>query len=915
MSRRGPLAAPAALGRGAVVGRSQPAPERLRAAPRVLVDAATLRDPALVVERLHRWWATRSPYVVELDVDVRALKAPEVCEDPVWSLAADHLPPLERLRFLVWANAVDCRCAAPVWWHATKAARSCPGVVVGGPADVVLPDGRPAWIDGGPRQPLDVGARDGDDPACDAVLVHRESTERGRVVPVPAEASPAPECDALAADQRAAVAAPTSMALVSAPAGSGKTRVLVERLRHLLRDRAVERDLVLALAYNADAAALLRRRCAGLGVRASTVHAYGLEVLRRHVGPVQVWDEREVRGLLRRLVPVEPQAGTDPHGPYLEALERVRVALVDPREVEREREDVPGLAELFPRYRAELRRRGVVDFPEMVYGAIELLVRRPDARAAEQARVAHLLLDEVQDLTPAYLLLLRLLAAPQLQVFGVGDEDQVIYGHAGASPEHLLRFDRLVPGASHHLLEVNHRCPPDVVEAAGRLLAHNTRRFPKVIRPAGGRARVDGALRYDEVAPRDVARAAGEAVDAWLTGGRPPEDVAVLARVNVALLPVQVELAVRGIPCRSPIGPELLERTGVRAALTYLAIATAGGPVRPAAREAAWDGERLADVLYRPFRPVPGWLRDRLRGRRWSMAALDELGVEELTGRAASAWSDLVRDLDLLAARARRQPTAELLRFVRDHIGVGQVAESLDESAGRAIGASHVDDLEALLQIADRCPEPRRFPGFLLDVLAHAAPPGAPAVRLTSIHRVKGLEWPCVLVVGAAEGTAPHRRAVGAAALEEERRVWHVAITRAREELRIVVPQRGASRFVDEQRGRSAPPATTSAVGHGDEGPATGSRPRRRSAVAGAATTPADARAASVGGARDRGHGVPGFRATEGLALRGAGGMTGTVVAATEAQVALRTPAGALVWLPFGSAVEVEGERGRLVRP
>jgi DNA helicase-2/ATP-dependent DNA helicase PcrA len=103
-------------------------------------------------------------------------------------------------------------------------------------------------------------------------------------------------------------------------------------------------------------------------------------------------------------------------------------------------------------------------------------------RPRAQRAGTHLLVDEFQDLTPAFLLLVRLVAGPPQQVFGVGDDDQTIYSYAGATPDHLVDFDRWVPGAAHHALEVNYRCPAGVVDAAGRLLSHNRHRVDKAIR-------------------------------------------------------------------------------------------------------------------------------------------------------------------------------------------------------------------------------------------------------------------------------------------------------------------------------------------------------------------------------------------------------------------------------------------------
>src|SRR5262245_25407979 len=169
--------------------------------------------------------------------------------------------------------------------------------------------------------------------------------------------------------------------------------------------------------------------------------------------------------------------------------------------------------------------------------------------------------------------MIRLLAAPGLDVFGVGDDDQVIYGHAGADPAFLLDFARLFPGAIDHPLEVNYRCPAAVVEAAGHLLSYNDRRVAKVIRPGPGASPDPAALLVQPHSPEHGARALTGIVQGWL--GEPTattDGIAVLTRVNSLLLAPHVALAEAGVPVDSVLRPDVLERTGVRAALAYLRI-------------------------------------------------------------------------------------------------------------------------------------------------------------------------------------------------------------------------------------------------------------------------------------------------------------------------------------------------------
>ncbi|MEJ7585011.1 MAG: ATP-dependent DNA helicase UvrD2, partial [Acidimicrobiales bacterium] len=429
-----------------------------------------------------------------------------------------------------------------------------------------------------------------------------------------------------------------------------------------------------------------------------------------------------------------------------------------------------GLAELFPLYRAHLAERGAVDFDEQIYAAVEALLHDGAFRRRAQARHRHLLVDEFQDLTPAHVLLLRLLAAPTLDVFAVGDDDQVIYGHAGADPHFLVAFDRFFPAASNYALEVNYRCPVAVVDAAVHLLSYNRRRVAKDIRPGPAAEVFGGALRTRLDRPEAGAAAVVEEVARWLDEpGTNPGDVAVLTRVNSLLLAPHVALAEADVALASVLSPDVLSRTGLRAALAYLRLATRPLDLAP---------DDLAEIMRRPSRGLPNWIT------KWFRPGLSIEGVRAIADRlddakVAGKIEGLAADLDLVEAAARSGTTRDVLCVVKDGIGLGEAMELLDRSKGGE-GSSQLDDLEGLLQVADLHPDPATFEDWLRGVFRREHAPGG--VTLSTIHRVKGQEWDRVAVFGATAGVLPHRLAVD---VEEERRVLHVAITRARR--RVVV--------------------------------------------------------------------------------------------------------------------------------
>ncbi len=471
---------PDALGRNVVVDPSTPTPEGFAGAARLRIDDDVLAHPRALATVLHHRWLYRQRTVIELATPNDELRTPQVEARPPYELGDDAAFDRERLHFLLWANSYDLRgTAGPRWWHGVLARRHAGASepVQGG--DVGLADGRDAWVDGGPRGPLTPPLTGVDD----RPVAHRESVALGRLAPMGRNGPR----DDLASDQLAAVTHAAGPARVIAPAGSGKTRVLTARLRHLIADRGVERELITAVAYNTRAAAEMRERTQDVGASIRTLHSLALWVCNQHERR-EVITERDVRRLLDRLVTTARIPNHDPYQPYLEALAEVRLGLTPPEEVEAARGDIDGFAEVFDRYRRELADRRLLDFDEQIYRAIELLLTDPALRRRVQRAGTHLLVDEFQDLTPAFLLLVRLVAGPAMQVFAVGDDDQTIYGYAGASPEYLVGFQRWFPGAAEHALEVNYRCPGDVVAAVDALLSHNRVRVPKVIRPEVGTA-------------------------------------------------------------------------------------------------------------------------------------------------------------------------------------------------------------------------------------------------------------------------------------------------------------------------------------------------------------------------------------------------------------------------------------------
>jgi len=860
------LAGPEALGRGLVVAPGAVAPAPWADAPRVVVDQRVLADPAEVVDRLHRAWLARERVVVELGADLPD-PVTEVEDAEPWTLDPSFSFLVDRLVHLVTANTVDARAPeAPAFGPRSLALAA--GATPAPDADVTLADGTAAWCDGGP---LDVEVAR----ALDRPLVPALAVERGALTPL---GLAGPDAD-LAADQLAAVAHRGGACRVISPAGSGKTRTLTERARHLVREQGLPPSAVGLVAYNVRAATEMRERlgAAGRPLEIRTLNALGLAIVTGS-GPfavpgsgqrrVDVLEEAEQRRILDRLVDLPRRANTDPAAAWLEALGVVRLGLRSPDEVEAEYGgDVDGLDGVFRAYQAELDRRGAVDFDQQIYGAVRLLLTDPAVRATAQRAARVLLVDEFQDLTPAHLLLLRLLAAPGFDVFGVGDDDQTIYGYNGADPTWLIDFERFFPGAASHPLTVNYRCPPAVVVGARTLLTHNRRRVAKVIDPAPGRA--DGPADLAIRPVEGTVAATVEAVQAWLATTATPDEVAVLTRVNATLAPVQVALDLAGVPCDRAAGSTWLTRTGVRSALAWLRLATAR----------RLDPADVGDAARRPPRGLSPKVIE------WIAEQRDLAGIDRLAGRLRSdrdtekvlAFAD---DLRAVAAVARGGSARAVLLHVRDGLDLDGAMRSLDGSRGRVDRSSHTDDLDALIQLADLHDDAATFGSWLAEVLGRGPGGDGPRVRLSTVHRVKGLEWPHVVLHEASAGLFPHRLADD---VEEERRVFHVALTRCSTDVVVVAPADAPSPFLG-QLVTEAPLAPVEAPG-----------PRRSAAAASAkGPTPWGA----VVGA--------GFEQ---------GGYIHEVVAVDER--AVRTDVGGAVPLrvAYGTTITVDGARRVLAPP
>jgi DNA helicase II / ATP-dependent DNA helicase PcrA len=766
----GPIKPQPALGRNVIVAPGEPTPNGWEHAERLIVDPDDAGQLMQIVAAAHE----RRPMVFEVSAAVQAvLDAAQSSTAPAHVLGVQHTFHIDTARQFVTSNSV--RVDGGEWrWPLLDAALALGVQLAEVDGDVVTPDGGPAWLDGGPpRWTAPLGG---------VGVLHRVAVEHGSLTPLGHNASEAE----LAPDQLAAVTHLGGSARIIAPAGSGKTRVLTERARHLVREWGLPSSALCLIAFNKRAQEEMTARTSDLpGLQIRTLNALAMAIINGappFAAQPRRWnviDEPDIRRLIGKLVTFPRKRNADPVATWMEALSLARLGLVSASDVEASYAgEVEGFEVVLPRYRAALADAGSVDFDEMIAKAIELLLGEPAVRAAAQRACRMLLVDEFQDLTPAHVMLVRLVAGPDLAVFGVGDDDQTIYGYNGADPQWLIGFGDLFPGAGDHPLTVNYRCPADVVQAADTLLRHNRRRVAKTITAASATTGLTMLPPSD-----DPVRATVDAVRTAIDNGVPAHDIAVLTRVNSLLAPPQVALHEAGIATNGGVGREFLDRTAVRAALAWLRLAASSGQFDPA---------DVSEALRRPSRSlhprIANWA-----GEQTSIAGLRRLANRITTERDAERVAEFTDDIERLQRLAAGGgTTSAILTAVRDGMGLASSIASLDTHRRGMNRTAQNDDLTAMAQLAELHPEAGSFEPWLRRALSERWQPDG--VTLATVHRVKGQEWPVVVVHGADADQFPHRLAEN---VEEERRLFHVALTRASRRA-IVVAGAQPSPFIDE---------------------------------------------------------------------------------------------------------------------
>jgi len=591
--------------------------------------------------------------------------------------------------------------------------------------------------------------------------------------------------------QRTAVRYLDGPLLVLAGAGSGKTRVITAKVAHLI-EQGVDPAGIAAITFTNKAAREMRERTgAGLRRRESaaaapticTFHALGLKILRREAAAMQltprfsILDPADVEPIVAELLTSGDRARVRAAQWQISAWKN---ALIAPAEAlaRASTEAEAAAARVYARYRAALSAYQAVDFDDLI--ALPVAALECDAGAAEywQKRLQYLLIDEYQDTNPAQYRLLRLLTGARAAFTAVGDDDQAIYGWRGATLANLEQLPRDYPSLKVIKLEQNYRSSIRILRSANALIGHNTKLFDKALWSDLGLGEPI------QVAPAADDQAEAESVARTIAALKFEhrtrfDDFAVLYRGNHQARAFEQALRAQNMPYSVSGGQSWFDRTEIRDIVAYL---------RLIANDE--DDPAFVRAVTTPRRGVGAQTLERL-GRAGGLfaAACDDGLTSELPARQREALTAFCRMINGLRYRAEREPAGRLIAELIKTIGYeDHLFSTCDKREAQTRWESIVDFVRWLSNKGES--DGRNLIELtqsiaLLTLLDGEEGREPDAVRLSTLHAAKGLEFAHVFLVGLEEGVLPHREAVVAGNIDEERRLMYVGLTRAQRSLRL----------------------------------------------------------------------------------------------------------------------------------
>ncbi len=563
--------------------------------------------------------------------------------------------------------------------------------------------------------------------------------------------------------------------MVLAGPGSGKTLVITYRVKWLIENAGVHPSNILVITFTRAAAEKMKKRffmfdgMENAPVTFGTFHSVFFMILRyayRYTAANIIREDVKRRYIkeMTENMELEIEDENEFLSGIINEISYVKGEMMSLSYYHSNNCSDELFAQIYEGYEKRLREENLIDFDDMLVFCYELLKEREDIRTLWQNKFQHILIDEFQDINKVQYEIIRMLAGKGDHLFIVGDDDQSIYRFRGARPEIMLGFEEDYPEAKKVILNTNYRCSEEIVESAEHLISHNTKRFPKNMQAARG-SKVPITFRNLKDAGEECTDIL-KGIRFYYKKGIPLEDMAVIFRTNTQPRLLVGRLMEYNIPFQMrDVIPNIFDHWIARNILTYIKLAMGNR-----------DRKLFLQVMNRPKRYISRSmiteaqvdlkkLKQQTFGKKWLYEKIDKL------------------EMDLYLLR-KMEPYAAI-QYIRNGIGY---EDYMNEYA--QFRRMNPDDLEEVLnQIQESAKEYHSFEEWFAYIESYgeklrkqmeAGRQQKSGVTLTTMHSSKGLEYEVVFVMDINEGVTPHKKAVKEADLEEERRLFYVAVTRAK---------------------------------------------------------------------------------------------------------------------------------------
>lgn len=601
--------------------------------------------------------------------------------------------------------------------------------------------------------------------------------------------------DTLNPQQKEAVFHTEGPLLLLAGAGSGKTRVLIHRIAYLIEEKGVNPWNIMAITFTNKAAREMRERVddmIGYGAEdiwVSTFHSTCVRILRRHIELLgyqtnfSIYDTDDQKKVMKEIYRrMQIDSKQLPERSVMNAISHAKDQYLTPEEYKREvhgnyREEQ--IARIYEEYQKQLKNNNALDFDDLLMKTVELFEHHPAVLEQWQERFRYIMVDEYQDTNGVQFLFIKKLAAKYHNLCVVGDDDQSIYRFRGADIRNILDFEKVYQNVRVIKLEQNYRSTKNILEAANSVIHHNMGRKDKTLWTENEQGDSVTFVQYDDnyIEAQEIAARIEELAT---ESGADYRDIAILNRTNAQSRVYEEKLLLKNIPYRIVGGVNFYARMEIKDMLSYLKAIS-----NPS------DDQAVKRIINVPRRGIGQTTIDRVqnyalyRGISF-MDALDMAGdIPDLSGAAAKKVEAFAEMMEGFRKQSACLDLTELFDWIMEETGYAEdlIQEHTDESQERL---ENLGELKNKIAMYLEENEHGTLEGLLEEVALIAdidSLSGDDAVVIMTIHSAKGLEFPYVFMGGMEEGVFPGYRSISAEddeALEEERRLCYVGITRAK---------------------------------------------------------------------------------------------------------------------------------------